>query len=59
MIVFITIMELIAFGLSITLLKYWIGYIKLIRPQELDDLIVMILLLYKNISHNAVKNNNY
>ena len=40
--VFITILELIAFGLSITLLKYWTGYIKLIRPQELDDLIVII-----------------
>ena len=44
--VFITILELIAFGLSITLLKYWTGYIKLIRPQELDDLIVTILLHY-------------
>ena len=59
LIVFITIQELIAFGLSITLLKYWTGYIKLIRPQELDDLIVMILLHYNytNIPHNALKNN--
>ena len=42
--------HVIAFGLSITLLKYWIGYIKLIRPQELDDLIDMILLQYIRIS---------
>ena len=48
--VFITILELIAFGLSITLLKYWAGYIKLIRSQELHDLIVMILLHYIRIS---------
>ena len=49
-IVFITILELFAFGLSITRMKYWTGYIKLIRPQELDDLIVMILLHYIRIS---------
>ena len=49
--VFITILKLIAFGLSTTLLKFWTGYIKLIRPQELDDLIVMILLHYIRISH--------
>ena len=64
--VFITIQELIAFGLSTTLLKFWTGYIKLIRPQELDirpqeldDLIVTILLytLYTNIPHNALKHN--
>ena len=45
--VFISTLEVIVFGLLITLLKYWTGYIKLIRqlirPQELDDLIVMIL----------------
>ena len=49
--VFITILELIAFGLSTTLLKFWTGYIKLIRPQELDDLIVTILQHYIRISH--------
>ena len=36
--VFITILELTVFGLLTNLLKYWTGYIKLIRPQELDDL---------------------
>ena len=49
--VFITILELIAFGLSTTLLKFWTGYIKLIRPQELDNLIVTILQHYIRISH--------
>ena len=49
--IFITILELIAFGLSTTLLKFWTGYIKFIRPQELDDLIVTILLHYIRISH--------
>ena len=49
--VFITILELIAFGLSTTLLKFWTGYIKLIRPQELDDLIVTILQHYIQIFH--------
>ena len=34
--VFITILELIVFGLSTTLLKYWTGYINLIRPKELE-----------------------
>ena len=49
--VFITILELIIFGLLTTLLKYWTGYIKLIRPQELENLIVTILLHYIRISH--------
>ena len=59
MLVFITILGLIVFGLLTTLLKYWTGYIKLIRPQELNNLIVTILLytLYTNIPHNALKNN--
>ena len=35
--VFITILELIVFGLLTTVLKYWTGYIKLIRPQELEN----------------------
>ena len=55
--VFISTLEVIVFGLLITLLKYWTGYIKLIRPQELDDLIVMILPHYIRISHDTVKNN--
>ena len=50
-IVFITILELIIFGLLTTLLKYWTGYIKLLRPQELENLIVTILLHYIRISH--------
>ena len=54
--VFITILELTVFGLSTTPLKYWTSYIKLIRPQELEDLVVMILLtLYMAIPHNALK----
>ena len=44
--VFITILELISFGLLTTRLKYWTGYIKLIRSQELGNLIVTILLHY-------------
>ena len=44
--VFITILGLIVFGSLTTLLKYWTGYIKLIRPQELENLIVTILLHY-------------
>ena len=55
--VFISTLEVIVFGLLITLLKYWAGYIKLIRPQELDDLIVMILPHYIRISHDTLKNN--
>ena len=55
--VFISTLELIVFGLLITLLKYWTGYIKLIRPQQLDDLIVMILPHYIRISHATVNNN--
>ena len=48
-----------SFGLSTTLLKYWTGYIRLIRPQELDDLIVMICYIISvRISYaNALKNN--
>ena len=42
--------ELIVFGL-LTTLQYWTGYIKLIRPQELENLIVTILLHYIRISH--------
>ena len=38
------ILNLIVFGLLTTLLKYWTGCIKLIRPQELVNLIVTILL---------------
>ena len=57
MLVFITILGLIVFGLLTTLLKYWTGYVKLIRPQELNNLIVTILLHYIRISHNALKNN--
>ena len=49
--VFITFLELIVFGLLTTLLKYWTGYIKLIRPQELENLIVTILLHYIRIYH--------
>ena len=37
--------------LLITVMKYWTGYIKLIKPQELDNLIVVILLHYIRISH--------
>ena len=56
--VFITIQELIAFGLSTTLLKFWTGYIKLIRPQELDDFDSYdFATLYTNIPHNTLKNN--
>ena len=55
--VFISTMELNVFGLLITLLKYWAGYIKLIKPQELDNLIVMILPHYIRISHDTLRNN--
>ena len=55
--VFITILELIVFGLLTTLLKYWTGYIKLIRPQELENLSYDFATLYTNIPHNALKNN--
>ena len=55
--VFITILELIAFGLSTTLLKFWTGYIKLIRPQAKRFDSYDFATLYKNIPHNALKNN--
>ena len=35
--VFIITLRLIVFGFLTTLLKYWTGYIKLIRPQELNN----------------------
>ena len=55
---FITILELIVFGLLTTLLKYWTGYIKLIRPQELKKFDSYdSATLYTNIPHNALKNN--
>ena len=44
--VFKTILELIDFGLLTTLQRYWTGYIKLIKPQELENFIVTILLHY-------------
>ena len=56
--VFITILELIVFGLLTTLLKYWTGYIKLIRPQELKKFDSYdFATLYANFPHNALKNN--
>ena len=57
MLVFITILGLIVFRLLTTLLKYWTGYIKLIRPQELNNLSYDFATLYTNIPHNALKNN--
>ena len=52
---FITILELIVLGLFTTLLKYWTGYIKLVRARKFDS--NDFATLYTNIPHNALKNN--
>ena len=54
--VFITILELIAFGLSTTLLKFWTGYIKLrARARRFDS--YDFATLYTIIPNNALKIN--